>query len=52
MVTMVKFYFSTLYYCIFANVRVYDHLRHQSDSVARYTKATQRDTVCDLMPSN
>jgi len=46
-------------YCIYArlpsiiaNVRVYDHLRCQSDSVSRYTKVRQSDTVCSLMPSN
>ena len=35
-----------------ANVRVYDHLRCQSDSVSRYTKVCQRDNICNLMPSN
>ena len=30
---------------IAANVRVYDHLRCQSDSVSRYTKVPQSDTV-------
>jgi hypothetical protein len=34
------------------NVRVYDHLRRHSDSVSRYTKAGQSDTVRNLMPSN
>jgi hypothetical protein len=37
---------------ILPNVRVYDHLRCQSDSVSRYTNATQRDNACNLMPSN
>jgi hypothetical protein len=31
---------------------VYDHLRCQSDSVSRYTKVPQRDTVRNLMTSN
>ncbi len=35
-----------------ANVRVYDHLRCQSDSVSRYTNIKQNDTACSLMPSN
>jgi hypothetical protein len=34
------------------NVRVYDHLRCQSDSVSRYTDATQSDAARNLMPSN
>jgi len=34
------------------NVRVYDQLRRQSDSVSRYTSATQSDNDCNLMPSN
>jgi hypothetical protein len=34
------------------NVRVYDHLRCQSDSVSRYTEATQSDNARNLMPSN
>ena len=37
---------------IISNVRVYDHLRCQSDSVSRYTKVPQRDTARNLMPSN
>ena len=35
-----------------SNVRVYDHLRGQSDSVSRYTRVSQSDTACNLMPSN
>ena len=34
------------------NVRVYDHLRCQSDSVSRYTNATQSDNARNLMPGN
>jgi len=34
------------------NVRVYDHLRCQRDSVSGYTKATQSETACNLLPSN
>jgi hypothetical protein len=37
---------------ITANVRVYDHLRCQSDSVSRYTRVTQSDTVRNALPSN
>ncbi len=35
-----------------ANVRVYDHLRCQSDSVSRYTNVRQSDKIRNLMPSN
>jgi hypothetical protein len=34
------------------NVRVYDQLRHISDSVSRYTILTQSDAARNLMPSN
>jgi hypothetical protein len=35
-----------------ANVRLYDHLRRQRDSVSGYTKVSQSDTACNLMPGN
>jgi hypothetical protein len=34
------------------NVRVYDQLRCQSDSVSGYTCATHSDTFRNLIPSN
>jgi hypothetical protein len=34
------------------NVRVYDHLRCQRDSVSKYTSMAQSDTARNLMPSN
>ncbi len=37
---------------IAANVRVYDHLRWQSDYVSRYTKDIQGDTASNPLPSN
>jgi hypothetical protein len=50
--TKYRRYLSECFLAIKANVRVYDQLRGQSDSVSRYTFATQSDTACDLMPSN
>jgi len=41
-----------VFFSLAANVRVYDQLRHQSDSVSRYTKVQQRDNIRNLMPSN
>ena len=51
MVSSVFFYVRKGTY-LTANVRVYDQLRCQSDSVFRYTKVPQSDIVCNLMPSN
>jgi hypothetical protein len=44
--------FSIFIFLLAANVRVYDHLRGQSDSASRYKSAAQSDNACNLMPSN
>ena len=41
-----------VYFSIDANVRVYDHLRCQSDPVSRYTKVPQSENIRNLMTSN
>jgi hypothetical protein len=40
------------YLLITANVRVYDHLRFQSDSVSRYSRIEQSDIDRNALPSN